>query len=191
MGGSDTSTNIEVLTVEDHAEKHRLLYERYGFLEDKIAWLGLSGQVSKKEIISMVLRLAGQKGKGTLIAWQDRLRGSTYEEIYGITKAQQQKNIRSIRFTGANNPQYNKKHTDEWRKKHSEQMSGSNHPLYGKPLSEETKRKISESERGKTLSQEQKNLLRLIHTGRKNKPETIEKMRIKAREREARKRRNG
>ena len=37
------SDNIELLTVAEHAEAHRLLWENFGCLQDKIAWKMLSG----------------------------------------------------------------------------------------------------------------------------------------------------
>jgi hypothetical protein len=60
MGGSDDPFNLIELTVEEHAEAHRILYEQYGKHEDKIAWLGLSGQLSKEEIIKQKLSLGGK-----------------------------------------------------------------------------------------------------------------------------------
>ena len=48
-GGSDDSSNIVELTVEEHAEAHRKLYEQYGNEYDNIAWLGLSKQIGKEE----------------------------------------------------------------------------------------------------------------------------------------------
>ena len=41
-GGTDDSTNLIELTIEDHAEAHRLLYEQYGRWQDKVAWHGLA-----------------------------------------------------------------------------------------------------------------------------------------------------
>jgi group I intron endonuclease len=38
-----------------------------------------------------------------------------------------------------------RKHTEEWKKKHSQDISGEKNWLYGKHLSEETKRKLSEA----------------------------------------------
>lgn len=60
-GGSDDPSNIVELTIEEHAEAHRLLYEQYGRLEDKWAWLGLSGQIGKDEILREIAM--SQKGK--------------------------------------------------------------------------------------------------------------------------------
>ena len=50
MGGTDEPSNLIELTVEEHAEAHRVLYETYGKKEDYIAWKGLSKQIGKEEI---------------------------------------------------------------------------------------------------------------------------------------------
>lgn len=50
MGGSDDPSNLIELTVEEHAEAHRLLWEKHGRWQDEIAWKALSGQISKSEI---------------------------------------------------------------------------------------------------------------------------------------------
>ena len=50
IGGSDDSTNLIELTIEEHAEAQKILYEQYGRLEDKLAWKGLAGLISKSEI---------------------------------------------------------------------------------------------------------------------------------------------
>ena len=51
MGGTDDPSNIVELTVEEHAEAHRVLYEKYGRWQDELAWKGLSGMIGKEEII--------------------------------------------------------------------------------------------------------------------------------------------
>ena len=60
-GGSNDPTNIIELTIEEHSEAHRILYETYGRDEDKWAWLGLSGQIDKDEILKQIAK--AQKGK--------------------------------------------------------------------------------------------------------------------------------
>jgi hypothetical protein len=50
-GGTDDPSNIVELTVEEHAEAHRLLYEQYGRREDYLAWRGLAGLIGKDEMI--------------------------------------------------------------------------------------------------------------------------------------------
>jgi len=49
MGGSDDPSNLISLTVEEHAEEHKKLWEKYGHWQDKIAWKTLSGQISVQE----------------------------------------------------------------------------------------------------------------------------------------------
>lgn len=61
MGGSDEQSNIVELTIEEHAEAHRKLYEEFGHLQDKLAWQGLLGMISTAEIIR-TLQSEGKKG---------------------------------------------------------------------------------------------------------------------------------
>ena len=51
MGGTDDPSNLVTLTIEEHAEAHRILFEKYGRWEDELAWKGLSEQISKDEIL--------------------------------------------------------------------------------------------------------------------------------------------
>jgi hypothetical protein len=60
-GGTNDSTNLVELTVEEHAEAHKALYEQYGLLEDKLAWKGLVGLIDTAEII-YTLQSEGMKG---------------------------------------------------------------------------------------------------------------------------------
>jgi hypothetical protein len=55
MGGSNDPSNLIELSVLDHAIAHKKLWEKYGKVEDKIAWMCLSGQIDNAEAI----RLAG------------------------------------------------------------------------------------------------------------------------------------
>lgn len=49
MGGTDDPENLIEVTVEEHAELHRRLWMAFGKEEDRIAWHGLSGQISIHE----------------------------------------------------------------------------------------------------------------------------------------------
>lgn len=62
MGGSDNSENIIELSIEEHAEAHRLLWEEYGKKQDWLAWQGLAGLMKKEEIVKELLSIAGKKG---------------------------------------------------------------------------------------------------------------------------------
>ena len=61
MGGSDDPSNIVELTVAEHADAHRNLYEKFGLIQDKLAWHGLSGLISGAEIIHK-LQTEGMRG---------------------------------------------------------------------------------------------------------------------------------
>ena len=51
MGGTDDPDNLIELTIEEHAEAHRLLYEKYGHWQDKVAWQGLLGLIGHEDIM--------------------------------------------------------------------------------------------------------------------------------------------
>lgn len=61
MCGTDDPSNLVKLTIQEHADAHKLLYEQYGHWEDQIAWLGLAGLIGKEEILKKVS--ANSKGK--------------------------------------------------------------------------------------------------------------------------------
>lgn len=55
MGGSDDPSNLVELSVEEHAEAHRKLWEEHGKIEDFYAWQGLSGIIPKAELIKQLI----------------------------------------------------------------------------------------------------------------------------------------
>lgn len=61
MGGTDDPENLIELTIEDHAEAHKILYEKYGKIEDYWAWKGLSGQIGKEELLREININNGKK----------------------------------------------------------------------------------------------------------------------------------
>lgn len=54
MGGSDESSNIIELSITEHAEAHKLLYNKYGHWQDYVAWKGLEGLLSKEDILKIM-----------------------------------------------------------------------------------------------------------------------------------------
>lgn len=60
MGGTDDPSNLIELTVEEHADAHRVLFETHGHEYDRIAWLALSGQMSMSEA-SLLAQIQGSK----------------------------------------------------------------------------------------------------------------------------------
>ena len=63
MGGTDDPSNLAELTIEEHAEAHKKLWEEYGKEEDRIAWMGLSGMIGKEEVISLLMKLGQERGR--------------------------------------------------------------------------------------------------------------------------------
>lgn len=56
MGGTDDESNFVYLTIEEHAEAHKKLYEKHGLWQDYVAWKGLLGLLTSDEckFISMM-----------------------------------------------------------------------------------------------------------------------------------------
>lgn len=71
MGGSNDITNLVELTLDEHAEAHKLLWEQYGKWQDYIAWKALSGQIDKEEIIRKKISFAN---KGRTFTQEHRMK---------------------------------------------------------------------------------------------------------------------
>ena len=50
MGGTDDPSNLIKLTIEEHAEAHKKLYEEHGMWQDYCAYQSLTNQIDKAEI---------------------------------------------------------------------------------------------------------------------------------------------
>ena len=77
MGGTDDPSNLIKLTIEEHAEAHKVLYEKYRKKEDLVAWKALSGQIGKDELLLETSRLGGLKNKGLIRSEEHRKNLST------------------------------------------------------------------------------------------------------------------
>jgi len=69
MGGSDDSSNLIKLTVAEHAEAHRILFEQHGQWQDRVAWRALIGHIGKEEIIHEIHK---NMNKGRLVSDETR-----------------------------------------------------------------------------------------------------------------------
>jgi hypothetical protein len=58
MGGTDVPENIIELTVDEHANAHKILYEKHGKWQDFMAWQALSGQIEKEELRRLATKLS-------------------------------------------------------------------------------------------------------------------------------------
>jgi len=104
MGGSDDPNNLIELTIEEHAEAHRVLYEKHGHTQDKVAWLGLAGIMPYSEII-YTLMSEGKKGnKNPMFGKPAPNRGVKRPGVGGRKKgtkwsAEERANMEKIRST--------------------------------------------------------------------------------------------
>lgn len=62
LGGSDTAENIVELSIEEHADAHKCLYELHGHWQDFIAWKGLSGLLTSDECNFLAIKEGGRRG---------------------------------------------------------------------------------------------------------------------------------
>lgn len=137
MGGTYEANNVALLTVAEHAEAHRQLYEQYGHWQDRLAWLGLSGQIGKEEIIKIKKSEGGKKLKGKPKSDEHRqkmLGNTNGRGCKGKPKSEEQKE--KLRQASLANP------TKHW---------------LGKPKSDDHKKKIGESLKGKPWSEARRN----------------------------------
>ena len=122
-GGTDEPSNLVKLTIEEHAEAHRILYEEHGRWQDKVAWLTLSRQMTCAEAIKMAQSLSN-KGKNNA--------------MYGMVG---EKNP-NYHNRGEKSPLYGKKQPKEWNVKKRKALIGrSLEDLHGKEKAEEIKNK--------------------------------------------------
>ena len=49
MGGTDDESNLVKLSIQEHAQAHKDLYDKYGKWQDYLAWQSLSGQITHAE----------------------------------------------------------------------------------------------------------------------------------------------
>ena len=98
MGGSDDPSNLIELSVEDHAEAHRLLWEQYGKKEDELAWKGLLGIIGKEELLHELFVMSGKKSRPPIghkanlgKKWSEEYKKNMSIATKGIKKTQDHK----------------------------------------------------------------------------------------------------
>jgi hypothetical protein len=148
-GGTDDPANLVELSIDEHAEAHRRLYEEFGRWQDKIAWLGLAGLITHEERLEEMY--AARRGVPT---------GPMSEE----QKARISKTLKG-RKLGPQSPEHIAKRTATCK--------GRPNPMKGKtkgPMSLESKEKLSKSKKGVKLSpatEERKSKISESKKGRK------------------------
>ena len=134
MGGSDDPSNLVELTVEEHAEAHRKLWEEYGNIKDYCAWKGLEGTIGKEEIIRLLMDPTGR-------VHTEETKNKISQSHKGKQKHTEESKEKLRQFrTGM-------KLSEEHKAKISKGLGG-NTIMVGRKLSEDAKKKISEAGMG-------------------------------------------
>lgn len=151
MGGSDDPSNLIELTIEEHAEAHKVLYEQYGKIQDYYAWQGLLGNIGKEDILKGIMNSKEMK---------EHLSKKSKEYWNNLTEKEREKRInqflevRKLTYpptgktwflsedtkTKMRKPKTNN-HKLNMKLNHAD-FSGVNNPNYGKKHSAETKEKM-------------------------------------------------
>ena len=128
MGGSNDPSNLIELTIQDHAEAHRVLFETYGKWQDYIAWKALSGQIDSDQIRRELTRLTWLGRKHTEETKQ-KIRTKRALQIYSEETKQKMSDARK----GIKPTWDTKAHSMEANNKRSKKMSGIPKPLLSCP----------------------------------------------------------
>lgn len=151
LGGTYEPSNVILLTIEEHAEVHRKMYEQDGRWQDYVAWQGLSGRIGKEEIIRLVIINANKGKKHT-----EETKRKMSIARKGKPKSEEHRRNMSIVRIGEKNPMYGKSswnkgkktgpRSEESKNKQSIAMKGRKNMI---PQTEAWKQKQSLSKKGK------------------------------------------
>lgn len=113
-----------------------------------------------------------------IMAMNHARKGKTYEELYGLERAQQLKQTAKERMQGKNNPRYGATISSETRNKIGVANSGENNGNYGKILPEWHIEILRSTHKGKTVSDETREKMRKKKLGTKISDEERNKRKI-------------
>ncbi len=133
MGGTDEPTNLVELTIEEHAEAHRVLYEKYGNEKDRIAWQGLLGLIPKSDIMRDLHKLGRELGN---ISLKEKYGVSNPGQLPHCRVATSERNRRLHKEGIISAPDWTgKKHREDTKRligaKNSVKQSGSGNSQFG------------------------------------------------------------
>jgi hypothetical protein len=165
LEGVDVPENVIELTVEQHAECHRWLFEQYGCWEDRCAFEALSGLISNEEVYAQATRLS-KLGKPRSAETKEKCRLANLGR--GLSAETRAKVSQALK--GRTKPPRSESHRENLRRAKTGMKLA--------PRTEEHKRNISLSRIGKSFSSEHKKNIGLAQIGRKASEETKDKMSI-------------
>lgn len=174
IGGTDDPSNLIELTIEEHAEAHKKLYEQYGRWQDKVAWQGLANLIGKDELLAEVCSNKGERNPNFGKPMPEETKQKISKKLQGHLVSNETRKLWKEQRSG-------KKHTEETKKKISNAQKGKvlteeHKELLRKPKTEEHKQKISQSNKGKPKSPDHAAKCRIARLGIPHTEETKKKM---------------
>ena len=128
-GGNNDTNNIIELTVEEHAEAHRILYEQHGRWQDKVAWLSLSGRIDNEESARLAASYAMKNRPRTS---EEFVKGWETRRKNGWKHSEETKKKISGKLTGIKKSERTEKHkkklSDSVKLAHDENRLSSKYP---------------------------------------------------------------
>ena len=161
-GGTDDPSNLIQLTIEEHAEEHKKLWEQHGRWQDKIAWQTLSGQISIQEAREKMMKYNNPMHNPEVIT---KMSGKNHWVNRGgnisnwIKDNPMHKPEIIVKMSGENH----------WSKRPGKVHNCPEGPMKNKKHAEETKRKIAETNMGRVPSNKgQRGIFGWFNDGEKN-----------------------
>ena len=114
MGGTNNIENFVELTVEEHAQAHKDLFDKFGHWQDNIAWKALSGQIENNDIIREVQKLT-HLGKKRPKEWCENIGKSKL----GVKQKPETVEKRRLKLIGQT-----REFTNEWKQNISKSKKG-------------------------------------------------------------------
>lgn len=150
--GPPPKENLIKCTIAEHADFHRIEYEKWGRKEDYLAWMGLLGLIDKAEIARQLLVESNKKRKG--IKHTPEVIAKRKHAMKGIAKSPEHRKKLSIANLGKKQDpdmvnqraekQRGQKRNIEFCLQNAERMKGNCYAKDSK-RSEESKKRYSES----------------------------------------------
>lgn len=140
MGGTDEPSNLIELSVEEHAEAHKKLYEQFGRIEDYYAWQGLLGNIGKNDIFLGLMKSDQIRKKissgvrkfwSTLSDEEKQKRKNQFSEIRKLSTGSTGKNWKLSEETKKKQRKPKSKMHRENLKLNHANFVGKNNPSYG------------------------------------------------------------
>jgi hypothetical protein len=94
LGGTDDKSNIVRITIDEHAEAHRQLFEMYGDIRDYVAYKSLLKQMEQEERIKILSSLGGKNSA--------KIRKARRNDPHMIKSREK----RSKKYAGKGNPMF-------------------------------------------------------------------------------------